>query len=192
MASLAIVSSKPFPNYQAYGTETLLAQGQEGEEGETDNSEVESFSCPNNVKELTALMLPDLPGYSNRVIQRTQDLNQAAGIENYIITASQAKFEPLNLPRFQYNQIDNQDPEQVFFTVLERQYINNKVVDIQTYHWLFLTQTDGGWRTVMLFSRFGNSTKNNPPAPPRETTNGIIGRGVQLWLKDCRAGTVRS
>jgi hypothetical protein len=151
----------------------------------------DNFTCPNDVKTLTALLLKDLPAYSNRVIQRTQDLNQAAGIENYIITASQAEFEPLELPRLQYNPIDDRDPEQVFFTVLERQYIDNKIVDIQTYHWLFLTQTDTGWRSVMMFSRFGNSAENIPPAPPRETTDGIIGRGVRLWLRDCRAGTVR-
>ncbi|MEM8720715.1 MAG: hypothetical protein AAGE84_15690 [Cyanobacteria bacterium P01_G01_bin.39] len=151
----------------------------------------EEFSCPDNINKLTQLLLDDLPSYSNRVIQRTQDLNQRAGIENYIVTASAAEFEPLGLPRIQYSPIDDQDPQQVFFTVLERQYLNNKVVDIQTYHWLFLTQTDSGWRTVMMFSRYGNSTANTPPAPPRETTNGIIGRGVQLWLRDCRAGTIR-
>ncbi len=143
--------------------------------------------CPNDIQTLTASLLEDLPSYSNRVIQRTQNLNQAAGTENYIITASRAELESLDLPRLQYSQIDNRDPEQVFFTVLERQYIDNKIVDIETYHWLFLSQTDSGWRTVMMFSRFGNSDQANPPTPPRETTNGIIGRGVQLWLRDCRA-----
>ena len=156
------------------------------------NDDQPTFSCPEDVRELTDLLLQDLPSYSNRVIQRTQDRNQEAGIENYIITASRAEFEPLDLPRIQYSQIDDQDPEQVFFTVLERQYIQGEIVEIQTYHWLFLTLTDSGWRTVMLFSRFGNSQDNVPPAPPRETTNGIIGSGVQLWLRDCRAGTVRS
>ena len=150
----------------------------------------EADGCPEDIKELTALLLRDLPAYSNRVIQRTQDLNQAAGIENYIITAGEAEYEPLNLPRLQYNPIDDKDPEQVFFTVLERQYIDNQIVDIQTYHWLFLTQTDSSWRTVIMFSRFGNSAENKPPTPPRETTNGIIGRAVQLWLRDCRAGTI--
>ena len=154
--------------------------------------EEDNFTCPTDLKKLTTLLLSDLPAYSNRIIQRTQDSNQSAGIENYIIAASEAEFEPLGLPRLQYNRIDNQDPKQVFFTVSERQYIDNQIVDIQSYHWLFLTQIDSGWSTVMMFSRFGNSAENSPPTPPRETTNGIIGRGVQLWLKDCRAGTVRT
>ena len=70
-------------------------------------------------------------------------------------------------------------------------YNNNKVKSIQTYHWLFLTHTDLGWQSVIMFSRFGNSKAVKPPAPPRETTNGIIGRGVQLWLKDCRADRIK-
>ena len=180
--SLAVVGDR------LNATSILLAD----ESIENTQSDPEPFTCPDNIQELTPRLLQDLPSYSNRVIQRTQDLNQAAGIENYIIIASKADFEPLNLPRIQYNQIDNQDPEQIFFTILERQYIEGEIVEIQTYHWLFLTNTDSGWRTVMLFSRFGNSRDNVPPAPPRETTNGIIGRGVQLWLRDCRAGTVRS
>lgn len=181
---LGIVSGRTGINYPAFGKETTPVNREL-------DSTVTDFSCPDDLKELTALLLKDLPAYSNRVIQRTQKINQAAGVENYIITASQGEFEPLNLPRLSYNQIDNRDPQQIFFTVLERQYINQKIVDIETYHWLFLTKTDSGWRTVMMFSRFGNSNRQQPPAPPRETTNGIIGRGVQLWLRDCRAGSVR-
>jgi hypothetical protein len=156
------------------------------------NSRKKNFTCPNNVSELIPLLLTDLPAYSNRVVQRTQSRNQGAGIENYIITASQAEFEPLQLPRLQYDQIDSdQEPTQVFFTVLERQYLQDEIVDIPSYHWLFLTPTTRGWQTVMLFSRFGNTTENATPAPPRETTNGIIGQGIQLWLRDCNAGAVR-
>jgi len=171
--------------YPAQAFSTAVTQDSE------DEPEENIFTCPDELKQLTSKLLQDLPAYSNRVIQRTQDLNQAAGIENYILIASEAELEPLGLPRLQYDRLDEQDPEQVFFTVLERQYINGKIVEIETYHWLFLTQTDSGWRTVMLFSRFGNSNQSKPPAPPRETTNGIIGRGVQLWLRDCRAGTVK-
>ncbi len=156
------------------------------------DSPKDNFSCPDDLNQLTSLLLKDLPNYSNRVIQRTQRLNIQAGIRNYIIIADRVEFEPLNLPRIQYNNpIDDNEPKQVFFTVAEKQYKNNKITTIQTYHWLFLTQTDSGWRMVMMFSRFGNSQENTPPAPPKETTNGIIGQGVQLWLRDCRAGTVR-
>lgn len=158
---------------------------------EVNHSSEDSFVCPGNLQQLTSLLLQDLPSYTNRVIQRTQPKNRQAGIRNYIVTASQAEFEPLNLPRIQYNSINTQKPEQVFFTVLEKQYNNNKITKIRTYYWLFLTQTSDGWRMVMMFSRFGNSNTNNPPTPPIETSNGIIGRGVQLWLNDCRAGTIR-
>ena len=150
-----------------------------------------NFSCPKDIQKLTSLLLKDLPDYSNRVIQRTQTANRQVGVRNFIITATKAQFEPLPLPRLQYAPINNEEPEQVFFTVAEKQYSNNRVTTMQTYHWLFLAQTDDGWRTVMMFSRFGNSSSSNPPTPPQETTNGIIGRGVQLWLRDCRAGTVR-
>ena len=159
---------------------------------ETDLLSKDDSSCPEDVRQLTSLLLQDLPSYSNRVIQRTQTANRQAGIRNFIITADRAEFEPLDLPRIQYDRIDDRDPEQVFFTVLERQYNNGKTSTFQTFHWLFLTQTSDGWRQVMMFSRFGNSKQIKPPTPPRETTDGIIGRGVQLWLKDCRAGRIRS
>ncbi|MEY2833336.1 MAG: hypothetical protein RLZZ574_2595 [Cyanobacteriota bacterium] len=191
ITGLSIIFWQPVLSHQ---TETVPIATQSVENSTPKNLTPKNFTCPNNLPELTALLLQDLPAYSNRVIQRTQNLNQAAGTENYIVTANKAEFEPLTLPRLQYDQI-GQDPEQIFFTVLERQYIEGKIVEIQTYHWLFLTQTASGWRTVMLFSRFGNSLQDiqdSPPAPPRETTNGIIGRGVQLWFRDCRANAIRS
>jgi len=149
------------------------------------------FSCPDDVTQLASLMLKDLPKYSNRVIQRSQSLNRKAGIRRYIITATQAEFEPLDLPRIKYSSTDQEQPKQLFFTVAEKQYNKTKITTSQTFHWLFLTQTKAGWQEVLMFSRFANSKVENPPTPPRETTNGIIGQGVQLWLRDCRAGTVR-
>ncbi len=157
---------------------------------QTEEKFIEDTSCPEDLQQLTASLLKDLPSYSNRVIQRTQRANRQAGIRNFIVTASAAEYEPLDLPRIKYSQTDNSDTEQVFFTVLERQYHQASVTTIQTYHWLFLTKTSNGWHTVMMFSRFGNSQANQPPAPPRETTNGIIGQGVQLWLRDCRASSL--
>lgn len=155
-------------------------------------SPAKTATCPQDLKQLTTLLLKALPNYSNRVIQRTQTFHRQAGIRNFIITANKAEFEPLELPRLQYTPLDDSDPEQVFFTVLERQYNQNRIIDRQTFHWLFLTPTSDGWYLVMMFSRFGNSLSQSPPTPPQETTNGIIGRGVQLWLKDCRAGRISS
>ena len=157
---------------------------------ETNNSGIERVSCPADLERLTSLLLRDLPSYSNRVIQRKLKFSRNIEKRNFIVTASQPELEPLNLPQIQYNPTDKNQPEQVFFTVLERQYSGNKITNIQTYHWLFLTQSDRGWQTVMMFSRFGNS-QDTVPSPPVETTDGIIGQGVQLWLKDCRAGTIR-
>ena len=158
---------------------------------ETVDAPEAKFSCPNDVTKLASLMLKDLPNYSNRVIQRSQTLNRNAGIRRYIITAAHAEFEPLDSPRIQYSSLDHKQPEQLFFTVAEKLYHNKKATTRQTYHWLFLTQTKAGWQEVMMFSRFGNSQSETFPTPPRESTSGIIGQGVQLWLRDCRAGTVR-
>ncbi|BAU64566.1 hypothetical protein STA3757_19380 [Stanieria sp. NIES-3757] len=147
-------------------------------------------SCPADIKTLTSLLLRDLPNYANRVIQTTQNLNQAAGIETYIITAGKAEYEPLNLPQLQYDPITSDSPEQVFFTVLERQYSNNQRLERQTFHWLFLTPSDEGWYMVTMYSRFGSSGQNNLPTPPQESSNGIIGQAVNRWLRDCRGGSI--
>jgi hypothetical protein len=149
-------------------------------------------NCPADIKSLTSLLLKDLPNYANRVIQTTQDLNQAAGIDTYIITAGKAEYEPLNLPQIQYNPVASESPEQIFFTVLERQYSNNQKLERQTYHWLFLTPTDDGWYMATMYSRFGKSGQENPPTPPQESSNGIIGQAVNTWLRDCRAGAINN
>jgi hypothetical protein len=148
---------------------------------------VELSTCPSDVETLTTLLLKDLPSYANRVIQRTQKLNRDAGFDSYVVLAGRAEFEPLNLPQINYNPNDSEPPQQVFFTTLERHYYQNQKREIQTYHWLFLTETDSGWRMVTMFSRFGGSAQEYPPTPPQESSNGIIGQAVNLWLRDCRS-----
>lgn len=149
-----------------------------------------NHSCPADIKTLTSLLLRDLPDYANRVIQTTQNLNQAAGIDTYIITAGKAEYKPLNLPHIQYDPINFESPEQIFFTVLERQYSNNQKLERQAYHWLFLTPSDKGWYIVTMYSRFGSSEQENFPTPPQESSSGIIGQAVNTWLRDCRAGLI--
>jgi hypothetical protein len=145
-----------------------------------------SKSCPRDLEGLTTHLIQKIPDYSNRVIQRTQESHQNAKIDTYVITAGRPEIEPLNLPQINYSATTDKTPQQIFFTTLERQYTNNKKIERETYHWLFVTLADSGWYLVTMFSRFGNATKNTPLTPPQESSNGIIGQAVSLWLRDCR------
>ena len=153
-------------------------------------------NCPADLETLTALLLRDLPSYANRVIQRTRLLDQSVDLYSYIIIAGQAEFEPLSLGPGQYTPVpptaDLEPPQQVFFTTLERRYGDEKAYLVQNYHWLFLTRTPGGWRLAMAFSRLGSTDEKRPPLPPIETSDGVIGQAVELWLRDCRAGEIRT
>ncbi|MEC4984082.1 MAG: hypothetical protein SAJ37_15375 [Oscillatoria sp. PMC 1068.18] len=153
-------------------------------------------TCPTDVKILTEQMLKDLPSYANRVIQRARRLNREVDIFSYVILAGKAEFEPLTLGPGEYNTAPNaiaeDPPQQIFFTTLERQYTDKQAIETQHYHWLFLVQTNSGWRVVTIFSRLGSPSPERPPLPPRETSKGVIGQAVKLWLRDCRAGTLRN
>lgn len=145
-------------------------------------------SCPQDIETLTSFMLKDLADYANRVIQRTQDSHRREGFDRYVIFAGKSELKPLDLPQFQYNPVTKNNPEQIFFTTSERQYIDQtRKVETQDYHWLFLTPTTSGWHIVTMFSRFSPSAEADLPTPPIESSKGIIGQAVSLWLRDCRA-----
>ncbi len=152
-------------------------------------------TCPSDVNTLTAHLLRDLPGYANRVIQRARRLNRTVDVFSYVLVAGRPEFEPLTLGPGQYTDANSaanvEPPAQVFFTTLERQYQRGRAIESQHYHWLFLTQTPDGWRLAMMFSRFGSSSRERPPTPPRESSGGTIGQAVNNWLRDCRAGNIR-
>ena len=163
----------------------LVSLAQNKEEGDR---QTQNKSCPEDIETLTSLMLKDLADYGNRVIQRTQHSHRREGFDSYIIFAGKSEFEPLNLPQFQYNPFKESKTEQIFFTTSERQYIDNtKQIETQNYHWLFLTPTSNGWHMVTMFSRFSPSAQKDLPTPPIESSKGIIGQAVSLWLRDCRA-----
>ena len=147
--------------------------------------------CSLEISDVTSKLLDNLPNYANRVIQRTQHSHRNAGVNTYIIEAGKAEFQPLPLPQLEYSSNHNQGVSQVFFTTLERQYSNNRKIERETYYWLFLIPTTQGWKMMTLFSSFGDAAKNNPPTPPTESSQGIIGQAINLWLKDCRAGAIR-
>ncbi|MDJ0729658.1 MAG: hypothetical protein QNJ33_06660 [Crocosphaera sp.] len=148
-------------------------------------------SCPSELKTLMTWMLEDLPGYSNRVTQRARQSDRTIDIYNYIVLAGNPEFTPLPLTHLQYEPVLSDETKQVFFTTLERQYTKTEVILLQNYYWLFLTPSSDGWRLVLLFSQLADLEEDDLPLPPQDAMNGAIGQGIQLWLKDCRAGVLR-
>ncbi len=144
-------------------------------------------SCPTDLEILTNQLLIDLPDYANRVIQRSRRLDREIDLYSTVIVAGKPEFEPLELPNFEYTPFSTEQPEQVFFTTLERSYEKDRIVETQTYHWLFLTRTIQGWQTVMMYSQTGSNSNNSLLSPPWESSNSAIGQGVNLWLRDCNS-----
>ena len=150
-------------------------------------------ACPDRLETLVPLLLRDLPSYANRVSQRAY-LTEYRAIDSpgYVLLAARPEYEPLSLGIGEY-QADpaNNDVPQVFFTTLERQYVDHRAVTLQHYHWLFLTQTNQGWRFVLMRSAIGVAPANEPPTPPRDSSQGVVARAVRLWLQDCEAQSVQ-
>ncbi|NER32454.1 MAG: hypothetical protein F6J89_33900 [Symploca sp. SIO1C4] len=155
----------------------------------------QSQTCPAELETLTSVLLKDLPGYANRVIQRARRLERTVDNFSYVVVAGKPEFEPLPLgptqPHSSASQTQEEEPQQVFFTTLERSYRRGKVLESQNFHRLFLIQTADGWRLVTMFSQIGSSQQGRSPTPPRESSNSVIGQAVNIWLRDCRAGTIK-
>ncbi|MFN6572049.1 hypothetical protein [Dendronalium sp. ChiSLP03b] len=157
--------------------------------------EVKSSCSEQSLEVLTTQLLRDLPSYANRASQRARRRSRSSEVYSYMLLAGKPEFQPLPLNPGGYT-ADGQKSaatgvEQVFFTTLERQYINQKAVELQEFHWLLLTKTKNGWRLVMMFTQTDSYPKQEPPSPPRDSSNGNIAQGVKAWLRDCQAGSVR-
>jgi hypothetical protein len=150
----------------------------------------ESAACSSDLPTLTKRMLEDIPSYTNRVIQRSRSLERTRYLSTYVIVAGKPEFEPLPLNNRQYEPTQPDATKQIFFTTLERRYSNERAIETQNYHWLFLTKTEDGWRLVEVYTQLGSPDKNAPPVPPQENSNGAIGQAIQDWLRDCRAGAI--
>ncbi|MDJ0844873.1 hypothetical protein [Crocosphaera sp.] len=156
----------------------------------TSASSKQGETCPTDIQALTAKMLKDLPSYGNRVTQRARRGDRTVEVYNYILVAGNPEFEPLPLNTLQYQPELPDDTKQVFFTTLERQYTPTEAILLQNYYWLFLTPSSDGWRLALLFSQLADLEQADLPLPPQDAINGAIGQGIQLWLKDCRAGVL--
>jgi hypothetical protein len=148
--------------------------------------------CPDTVESLMPLLLRDLPSYANRVSQRAyiDEFRITPDIPGTIIVAGRPEYDSIELTTLQYVPQQDDTTQQVFFTTLERQYASEAIVDLQHYHWLFLTQTQAGWQFVLLFSALGDTPPNEPPTPPQDASQGVIAQAIRLWLRDCRAGRI--
>ncbi|WP_392532716.1 hypothetical protein [Nostoc sp. C117] len=159
------------------------------------NTEAKSLCSEQDLETLTTQLLQDLPSYANRANQRARRRSRSADLYSYMLVAGRPEFTALPLNIEEYSTATPESSasgvEQVFFTTLERQYIGKTAVELQEFHWLLLTKTNSGWRLVMMFSQTGAYPKKQPPSPPRDSSNGAIAQGVQVWLRDCQAGSVR-
>lgn len=157
----------------------------------------ETSTCPKDLEELTNLLLQDLPSYANRILHRSKKTDLGSLVQTYVIIGGRAEFKPLPLRQSpsQYQAVFSQAQPQIFFTTFERQYSNQKLVRLQNYNWLFLVPTEKGWRLVMSLSQLASlepNQLNDPPLPPIDTTNGVVGQVVKLWLRDCEAGALKN
>ena len=156
---------------------------------------IDNNKCPNNLEDLANLLVEDLPDYANRVIQRNRIYSHALDFfPFYVIAAGKAELESLPLKQTQYQSLvkstSDADTQQIFLTTLERQYpSNNSIIETQNFHWLILTRTPKDWQIVMVLTILGypdnSEFQNFISSPPLDTTDGIIGQAVKLWLKDC-------
>lgn len=169
-------------------------------------------SCPEDIETLTALLIRDIPTYSNRVLQRSAAVLPNSENPNdtevgnllikapyrpaFIIIAGRPELEPLDLGDYTFTTDPTAGGElsQLFFTTLSRQYSNNGSNngsnEIQHYHWLFLAPSEDGWWPAFMFSQIDDPKTPRAPTAPRESSDGSVGQGVSLWLRDCRAGAI--
>lgn len=153
-------------------------------------------TCPEGLETLTALLLRDLPSYANRVSQRSLGSIESPNMPGYVLLAGRLEFQPLSLGPGVYRSLEvdptpgEESPDQVFFTTLNRQYLDDQLIQLQHYHWVFLVKAESGWRLAMMFSRLGGDLTNEPPTPPRDSSQGVIAQAIRLWLRDCREGEI--
>jgi len=143
--------------------------------------------CPADLETLVDRLLQDLPSYANRVIVRSGFAPNTSTPPGYvprqIILAGRPEFEPLPL---NFEDALPENASQVFITTLERQYRGEKRVEIQQYHWLFLTKTENGWELAKIVSRFGTAADIRPLFE-QDSEKSAIAEAIRLWLRDCRA-----
>lgn len=149
----------------------------------------QSVCAAQDLPTLTTQLLRDLPSYANRASQRGRRIRRKSDVYSYMLVAGRPEFAPLPLRVGEKS--TTQNIEQVFFTTLSRQYLDKQVWEFQEFHWLFLTKAANHWRLVMMFTQTGDYPQQQPPSPPRDSSNGSVAQGIKAWLRDCQVGSLR-
>lgn len=151
-------------------------------------------TCPLDLATLADRLAQDLPAYANRVSQRSRlspDWQPST-----MLIASRPDLEPLPLGGIHGGSTlsppSASDPiQQIFLTTLSRRSTLGRSIILQQFHWLLLSRNDQGWWLVMSFSRIGGYPLTQPPTLPQDSSQGVVAQAVRLWLRDCRAGSLR-
>lgn len=152
-------------------------------------SPTQCSAAPNplaDAAQLTDALLLALPGYLNRALQRLGDTSGSLRTNppplTYVLVAGNAQIEPLSNP-----QPGGAPLVQIFFTTLERQYINAQLQPLQQFHQLVLAQVPEpeSWRLIRLRSQFAPYPANQQRlSPPRNSDDGPTAQAIRRWLQD--------
>lgn len=197
-ASLSLTGISPSPIHLTRKSPESESSLLNNKKRKKPNSSRKSSACvQKDIEVLMAELLRNLPSYANRASQRGRRLSRTTQTYSYMLMAGKPEFAPL--PTNPIKNTENtskksqdKDVKQVFFTTLERQYIQGKPIHSQQFHRLFLTKTKDGWQMVMMFTQTGSYPKSKPPTPPRDSSNGVVGQAIKTWLRDCRVSENRS
>ncbi|WP_413167118.1 hypothetical protein ACL6C3_10505 [Capilliphycus salinus ALCB114379] len=145
---------------------------------------VNQQTCPADLQTLLDEMLPDLPSYTNRVIERRSNSRDSKRDTSILLAGKLDELEPLPF------NVNLDYPDETFLVYLktwQRQYYNNKVIRVQQYHWLFLRKSSSGWEFEKMFSKSSSYPRYGFYPVPGETSKSAIAEAIRLWLRDCKA-----
>lgn len=145
---------------------------------------VNQQTCPVELQTLVDQMLPDLPSYTNRVIERRSNSREFERDTSVLIAGQLDELEPLP---FNVNLDYPDETYLVYLKTWERQYYTNKLIRFQRYHWLFLRKSASGWELEKMFSKSSSYPRYGFYSLPGETSKSAIAQAIRLWLRDCQA-----
>lgn len=143
--------------------------------------------CFVTVDPIISPLIQALPGYTNRVLQRSPEVGLGEK-SSYMILAQSLTQAPFSLKT---ELVDKENLSSVYIMTLERRYRNQIAINVKRYHWLFLDHTTNGWEVVKLFSQSDSYPGYKLFPEPMDTTKGAMAEAIRLWLRDCQTQNSR-